>query len=311
MEWLKKINLAIDYIEINLTSHIDYSKAARIACSSLTSFQKMFLFATDKTLSEYVRYRRMTLAAQELVKGNDKIIDLALKYGYESPAAFTRAFQAFHGIPPTSVRKLGIYTDYPRITLSIKISGGNMYMSKKSLLRIEEHGNEHVVSFHVDCKAPETAAWEMLRKWCTDYLNDYTVRRFIGCAPKGHHPDGEQHQPKEEEIRHEYMAQMLLFEEESKNEAFKGADVTDAPKGLFLVGDVTLNEFDDNGNLDIGSSMMKSFEVMKSFIDNTCGYSFDMESRPYYEEHVFSKEWFHTGGDPDGFKLWIPIKKEA
>ena len=98
MEWLEKMNAALDYIEENLAGTIDYPTAARIACSSLTRFQRMFAFMSDMTIGEYVRCRRMALAAGD-IKGTDmKIIDVAAKYGYESPEGFARTFRAFHGI---------------------------------------------------------------------------------------------------------------------------------------------------------------------------------------------------------------------
>ncbi len=309
MEWLDKINSAIDYMEAHMEKKMDYQKAAKIACCSLSGFQRMFTFATDITLSEYVRCRRMALSAYDFIHGDEKVVEVALKYGYESAAAFTRAFQTFHGVPPTAVRKLGIYTEYPRITLEIKVNGGSLCMSTKPIVRIEEHGNERLAGFFVNCKAPEEAAWNMLRKWSANQLKDYPARRYIGCAPKGHHPEGEEHQADETDIVHEYLAYVFLFEEEGRENTFKGAEVYDGPKGLFLVGDVALNEFRDDGTIDIGGSMMKAYGVMSEFLKETSAYEFDMGARPYYEEHVFTKEWFETGGEMAGFKLWLPIKK--
>jgi len=128
MEWLNKMNSAIDYIEMNLTEKIDYTQVANIACCSLSRFQNMFLFLTDITISEYIRRRRMALSAKELINSNIKIIDLSFKYGYESPAAFTRSFQSFHKASPSTVRKHGKYFDYPRISFHIKIMGGHFNM---------------------------------------------------------------------------------------------------------------------------------------------------------------------------------------
>lgn len=128
MEWLNKMNSAIDYIEAFITEKVDYVQAANIACCSLSRFQNMFLFITDITLSEYVRRRRMALAANELINDNVKIVDLAFKYGYESPAAFTRSFKAFHGLSPSVARKFKKYIDYPRISFQMKIIGGHFTM---------------------------------------------------------------------------------------------------------------------------------------------------------------------------------------
>ena len=73
MEWLNKMNSAIDYIEMNITEKIDYAEAAGIACCSLARFQNMFLFITDITPSEYARRRRMVLSADELINSDIKI----------------------------------------------------------------------------------------------------------------------------------------------------------------------------------------------------------------------------------------------
>jgi AraC family transcriptional regulator len=124
VEWLDNMNHAIDYIEGHLTEKMDYEKVAQAACCSVYHFQRMFTFMTNVALSEYVRRRKMTLAAFELQNSGIKIIDLALKYGYDSPESFTRAFQLLHGITPTAARRLGAgIKAYPRISFQITIKG--------------------------------------------------------------------------------------------------------------------------------------------------------------------------------------------
>lgn len=309
VEWIGKMNEALDYMEAHMKEKINYAEAARIACCSPARFQRMFTFATDVSPAEYVRCRRMSLAACELLAGDIKIVDLAMEYGYESPEAFTRAFQSFHGISPTGARKLGIYTNYPRITFQITINGGSFTMGLKPLVRIEEHGNERVASFFVNCRCPEEAAWTLMRSWAMANLKDYPARRYIGCAPKGHHPEGEPHQPDEGPGWHEYTAQMFLFENEGIGGTFLGAEVLGAPAGLFLVGDVALNEFNGEGKIDIGESMQKAFGVMSECLKEMGGYEFEWKDRPYLEEHIFTREWPAGDGGLEGFKLWLPIRK--
>ena len=136
MNWQNEMNNAINYIEANITKKIDYSKAASIACCSLSRFQNIFMFFTGITPLEYVRKRRMALSAGELINSNIKIIDLSFKYGYDSPEAFTRSFKAFHGVSPSAARKLSQYIDYPPISFQIKVIGGHFSMETK-LERIE------------------------------------------------------------------------------------------------------------------------------------------------------------------------------
>ena len=124
MDWLSKMNGAVSYIEDNLTNEIDYAEVARRACCSVHHFQRLFSFIADVPLSEYVRRRRLTLAAFELQTTDAKVLDLSLKYGYESPEAFTRAFQNLHGVTPTAARRTGVQVKaYPRMTFSIQIKG--------------------------------------------------------------------------------------------------------------------------------------------------------------------------------------------
>lgn len=120
----ESMNQAIGYIEENLDGDIDYTKIARLAGMSQYHFQRMFLFVTDTPLSEYIRRRRLTLAALELRNGNARILDIAVKYGYNSADAFTRAFQNLHGIVPSKARGNGVtLTAYPRVTFTLSIKG--------------------------------------------------------------------------------------------------------------------------------------------------------------------------------------------
>ncbi|WP_094606733.1 hypothetical protein SPSIL_011560 [Sporomusa silvacetica DSM 10669] len=124
MDWLERMGRAMGYIEENLAGEIDFRTAAELACCSVYHFQRMFSFITDVPLSEYIRRRRLTLAAFELQTGDSKIIDLALKYGYDSPVSFTRAFQKLHGITPTSARETGVRLKaYPRLSFHISLRG--------------------------------------------------------------------------------------------------------------------------------------------------------------------------------------------
>ena len=124
MDWLERFNGAIDYIEARLDGEISYDAAARIACCSTYHFQRMFSYIAGVSLSEYIRRRRLTLAAFELQAGGVKVIDTALKYGYESPEAFTRAFKVLHGVAPASARTIGVALKaYPKMTFFISIKG--------------------------------------------------------------------------------------------------------------------------------------------------------------------------------------------
>lgn len=124
MKWLERLNDALEYIENNLENNISYEEAARLACCSVWHFQKMFSYIAEIPLSEYIRRRRMTNAAFELQSTDIRIIDLSLKYGYDSPTSFNRAFRSIHGISPSQARNTGItLTAYPKINFSLTIKG--------------------------------------------------------------------------------------------------------------------------------------------------------------------------------------------
>lgn len=126
MNPLKGLNDALDYIEERLTEEIDLQAAARAAGYSAYHFRRLFAFLAGMPLSEYIRRRRLTLAAQALASGDAKVMDVALRYGYDSPDAFARAFQAQHGISPSQVRREGqVLQPFSRMTFQLTIRGGS------------------------------------------------------------------------------------------------------------------------------------------------------------------------------------------
>lgn len=123
MEWLQQLNEAVQYIEKNLDGEIEYERAAQIACCTTYHFQRMFSYIAGVSLSEYIRNRRLTKAAFDLQNGG-KVIDVALRYGYESPTAFNRAFQKVHEVSPSIAQKEGTFLKaYPPISFKITIKG--------------------------------------------------------------------------------------------------------------------------------------------------------------------------------------------
>lgn len=125
MEWLDRLNAALQTLEEDLSRPVDYEALARIACCSSYHFQRMFAYLAGVPLSEYVRRRRMSLAAVDLLHGA-KVIDVSLKYGYSSPTAFNRAFQSVHGCSPSAIRTSGATVkSFPPISFKIIVKGVN------------------------------------------------------------------------------------------------------------------------------------------------------------------------------------------
>lgn len=127
MDWPTGLQKAIDYIEDHLLEKIDYDTVATQSFSSSYHFQRIFCILCGFTVGEYIRNRRLSLAGAELAAGDAKVIDIALKYGYESPDSFAKAFQKFHGILPSQARSNGSdLKSFSRLVLKFSLEGGNV-----------------------------------------------------------------------------------------------------------------------------------------------------------------------------------------
>ena len=125
MNWSESIKVAIDYIENNLTNDITINDISKKCYISPYYFQKGFAMLCGYSVGEYIRNRRLSLAGLELLNTDNKIIDIALKYGYDSPDSFTKAFKRFHGTTPFDVRnKKRTIKDFSPLKINISLDGG-------------------------------------------------------------------------------------------------------------------------------------------------------------------------------------------
>jgi len=165
MDLIGRMNGALGFIENNLTEDINFKEVARLACCSEYHFKRMFSYLAGVPLSEYVRRRRLTLAAFELQHSEERIIDIAVKYSYSSPDSFTKAFHSLHGMTPTEARTSGrSLKAYPRMTFQLTIQGGNAMnyrIVEKEAFRIAGLKKRVPIIFHGE--NPEIAAmWQQL-----------------------------------------------------------------------------------------------------------------------------------------------------
>ncbi|RUT33521.1 AraC family transcriptional regulator [Paenibacillus zeisoli] len=124
MDWLNRMNKAIDMMEDMMEEPFDIGEVAKAAYSSPFHFQRMFHMLTSMTVAEYVRKRRLTLAAQELASSGSRVLDIALRFGYESPESFSKAFRKLHGVPPSEARNPGVTLKaFPRISFHLSLKG--------------------------------------------------------------------------------------------------------------------------------------------------------------------------------------------
>lgn len=182
MEWLERMSSALNYVEDNLIDGVEYEKVAMVACTSVYNFQRMFSFITGVPLSEYIRRRKLTLAAFELQNSDIKVIDVALKYGYESPEAFARAFQNIHGVTPTLARGMGVNLKaYPRISFHISIKG-DVEMN----YRIEEKESFQVFGVERIFTTENDENMKAIPEFWDQLLNDGTATKIEKAAGEAH-----------------------------------------------------------------------------------------------------------------------------
>ena len=125
MEWLTSIRTAIDYMEEHLTDNISAQEVADRVYLSPFFLQKGFSLMTGYGIGEYIRNRRLYQAALDLKETDDKVIEIAFRYGYETPESFTKAFSRFHGATPSQVRGGAAINTFLPLTIKLSIQGGN------------------------------------------------------------------------------------------------------------------------------------------------------------------------------------------
>lgn len=127
MDWSTGIQRAINYVEAQITEPIDYEEVAKQAYSSSFHFQRVFGILCGFTLGDYIRMRRLSLAGNELSSSSVRVIDIALKYGYDTPESFSRAFARFHGISPSQAKRGGAQLkSFSPLFVKLIVGGGNM-----------------------------------------------------------------------------------------------------------------------------------------------------------------------------------------
>ena len=176
MEWTESLKRSVIFMEEHLMEDINTEDVANAVHISPFYFQKGFKIMTDYTVSEYIRNRRLYLAGLEVIAGKEKVIDLAFKYGYDTPESFSRAFSRFHGVTPSQLQN-----DHTKIVpflplkIVISIQGGN-----KMDYTVEEMGALKLIGFGKDFRYDNS--YEMIPKFWDKYCDTY-------CQGKNSNPE--------------------------------------------------------------------------------------------------------------------------
>lgn len=184
MEWITRLNAALNYIEEHLTDELNYVALGKIACCSSYHFQRMFGYMAGIPLSEYIRRRKMSRAAADLQSGEEKVVDIAVKYGYDSPTAFNRAFQGVHGFAPSQAREEGrTLKSFPPISFQITIKG-----AVQMDYRIEKRDAFRIVGISAPLEQEIEKNFETVPKLWGKASQDGTIPKLcsmMNAQPKG------------------------------------------------------------------------------------------------------------------------------
>jgi AraC family transcriptional regulator len=179
LEWLNRMADALDYMERNMAERLDIEDIAKAAYSSPFHFQRMFHMLTGITVAEYIRKRRLTLAAQELaISSNAKVLDIALKYGYDTPESFTKAFRRVHGITPSAAREPGAgLKAYPRISFQLSLKG-----DKDMDYKIVERKEFEVAGKAIKVSTKDGESYKRIPEFWNECNKDGTVEKLCTAA---------------------------------------------------------------------------------------------------------------------------------
>lgn len=291
MEWLDLMNKALDYVEGHLEEEISYDVAAGIACCSICHFQRMFSFITGVPISEYIRRRRMTLAAFELQNTDIKVIDLSLRFGYESPEAFSRAFMKLHGVTPRSARDKGVVLKaYPRISFQISVKGAvEMDYCIKEKDSFEVFGLELNTSvIDGQCYKEIPAFWqECGSNGACEALIERAGKDHNGLIDAGvtynHNPDGT-------------MNYMIGCVKKAGAET-EGYTLLNIPKQTWAVFSTDWKSDEDDATLhDVWQRIYSEWFPTAGYEHADCDFDLEM--------------YFGSRGGQCSAEIWIPVKKQ-
>lgn len=289
MEIIKGLNNAIEYIEINLDSTIDIDEIAKVAFTSRYHFQRMFHALTGFTLGEYIRNRRLTLAAEELTSKDVRVTDVAMKYGYESIDAFTKAFQRLHGVLPSKIKKGNVrLKSFPKLSFQISIKG-----ECELNYRIVEKEKFKVFGVDFETTIVDNALYKEIPEFCDKIWADgthYRINEFLGF-PKMNMLYGIHYDFKEDGSR-KYMMGWEIPNKNIPNE-YK---IVDIPSCTFAVFDVKGNNLNRLVIVDLWKRIYSQWFPTSGFEE---------------VEGVYIEKYFWDDNEYDSYtcEVWIPVKR--
>lgn len=285
MNWLESISKAIKYIEDNINNDIKIEDVANNGYLSSYYLQKGFSIMCGFTISEYIRNRKLTLAGNDLINTNEKIIDIAFKYGYESPDSFTKAFTRFHGSTPNSIRRNGAtIKEFAPLKINIDLKGGYTMEYK-----IEEKESFKVIGLSKVMKY-ETAYEEVPKLW-----QSFFVKKELSsiCTKYGINID-----TKMNGNEFEYL---ICDDYSSDKEVPKDVIIKEIPKHTWAIFSCIGRS--DKSVAETNEKIFKEWLPSSSNYEIADGYNVEMYSNPADYPNGTQDENYYC-------EIWIPIRRK-
>lgn len=291
MEWMKSLRLAIEYMEDHMLEEIEMGILAEQIYMSPFYFQKGFKIMTGYSVSEYIRGRRLYLAALDMMKGNEKVIDIAYKYQYDSPESFAKAFKRFHGVSPMQVvGEAQKIKPFLPLKIIVQIQGGNeMNYVVEKMDAMQVIGMECEVLY-------ETAYQEIPKFWnefqaiCTGKKGSEAKRKAIQDNQIGEFGICISDEADDKKFR--YMAAGV----------YKGGEIPEGMK-LFEIPATEWAKFACVGPMP-GALQTINTQIFREWLPNNPEYEMSMG---------INIEWYAKGDMASNSyesAIWMPIKKK-
>ena len=284
MNWVDSISKSINYIESHLLEDIKIEDIANQVYMSPLYLQKGFSIMCNYTISEYIRNRRLSLAGKDLMNTDEKIIDIALKYCYDSPDSFTKAFNRFHGSTPNSIRKDGaIIKEFAPLRISIDLKGGYTMDYK-----IEEKESFKVVGLSEKFKYDD-AYEDVPKMW---QLFKETNNNKI-CTKYGVNMDIE--------MSGNEFIYMICDDYKEGMEVPEGFKVREIPKYTWAIFTCYGPSYKSMPKLN--EKIFKEWLPNSNEYEIAAGYNIEMYSDPSTYDNGIMNDKYYT-------EIWIPVKKK-
>jgi AraC family transcriptional regulator len=292
MEWIGSLKLAIDYMEKHLLENISSDEVADAVYMSPFYFQKGFKIMTGYSVGEYIRCRRLYMAALDVISDKEKVIDLAYKYGYDTPESFTKAFSRFHGVSPKQMKgdAKKIKTFLPlKISVSVKGGNGMDYVIEK-MDAMKVIGYERDFSYETAYKEIPKFWNEFSSKYCTNEKGNEEVQKVIEACMIGEFGICIEDNSKKKEFQYMIAGR------------YNGSSVPVGMK-IFEIPAVEWAKFKCTGPLP-GSLQSVNTQIFKEWLPGNLDYEIAMG---------MNIEWYSNGDcSSSDYKseIWIPVKKK-